>query len=112
MRLLRWLQLPVHAPLTWVRSCIDHQHAIWGHEENRIRPFEVEEEIDVACHLFDSNVARRTFLRDRRQPRHEYASERHESWNDPGQAGGPSASQRAANRVPASQCHLSLLPDR
>src|SRR6516164_8834985 len=85
------------SPLTRVRSCIDHQHAIWGHEENRIRPFEVEEKIDVACHLFDSNVVRRTFLRDRRQPRHQYASNRHESWNGPGQAGGPSASQRAAN---------------
>src|SRR5262249_25892787 len=70
------------APLTRVGWCIDHQHAMWGHEENRIRPFEVEEEIDVASPLFDSNVARRAFLRDRRQPRQEHASKRHEGWND------------------------------
>src|SRR5215475_11906309 len=100
------------APLARVRSCVDHQHAIRGDQEHRIRPVEVEEEIDVACHLFDSNIARRAFLPDRRQPRQEDAGKRDQSWNDPGQAGGPCASQRAANRIPASQCHLSFLPYR
>src|SRR5258706_7976402 len=79
------------APLMRVRSCIDHQHAICGDEEYRIRPIEVEEEIDVACHLFDSNIARRAFLRDSRQPRQEDTGKRHESWNDPSQAGCPCA---------------------
>src|SRR5258708_19282826 len=61
------------APVARMRARVDHEYTLFGDEEYRIRPAEVEKEINVACHLFDGRFARRARLRAGRQPRKEDA---------------------------------------
>jgi hypothetical protein len=47
------------APLAWVRARIDQEHAFLRDEKHRIRPAEVEKELNVVCDPFDDRFLRR-----------------------------------------------------
>jgi hypothetical protein len=59
------------APLGRMRARVDHGYALSGDKENRVRPAEIEKEINVVCHLFDARFGRRARLCGGGQPRTE-----------------------------------------